>query len=102
LRYAGALLLFLDLRGSRTRSYALVRIDTRTISDIPGEVLTFMNVRNELLRLPQTLDHYRTIGVSRFFVTDNGSTEGTKEFLLTQPDCHVFVTSQLHVADAQQ
>ena len=51
-----------------------------------------MPVRNEMLRLPSTLEHYRKIGVTRFFVVDNGSTDGSKEFLLDQPDCHVFVT----------
>jgi hypothetical protein len=51
-----------------------------------------MTVRDEMLRLPTTLDHYRKIGVGRFLVVDNGSADGTKEFLLDQPDCHVFVT----------
>jgi hypothetical protein len=49
-------------------------------------------VRDEILRLPRTLDHYRSIGVTRFLVVDNGSIDGSKEFLLAQPDCHVFVT----------
>jgi hypothetical protein len=51
-----------------------------------------MGVRNEILRLPQTLDHHREIGVARFFVIDNASTDGTRQFLLAQPDCHVFLT----------
>src|SRR5207253_7757387 len=57
-----------------------------------SEILVFMNVRDEMLRLSGFLDHYRRIGVARFFVTDNGSTDGSKDFLLAQPDCHVFVT----------
>lgn len=73
--------------------HTLVRIDGREISDDQGEVRAFMNVRDEIVRLPQCFDHCRRIGVSRFFVTDNGSTDGSKEFLLAQPDCHVFVTS---------
>jgi glycosyltransferase involved in cell wall biosynthesis len=51
-----------------------------------------MTVHNELLRLSQTLDHHRSMGVARFFVIDNGSTDGTREFLLAQPDCHLFLT----------
>jgi len=72
--------------------HTLIRIDTRTITDCKGEIRAFMTVRNEILRLPQTLAHYRKLGVGRFFVIDNGSTDGTKELLTDQPDCHVFLT----------
>ena len=74
------------------RVHTLVRIDSRPVSDELGEIRAFMTVRDEILRLPQTLDHYRNIGVARFFVIDNGSTDGTRQFLLAQPDCHVFAT----------
>jgi len=76
----------------RVRVHALARIDSQTISDGAGEIRAVMSVRNEILRLSQTLDHYRKIGVSRFFVIDNGSTDGTRELLTAQPDCHVFLT----------
>ena len=72
--------------------HTLVRGDNRAIGDLPNEIRAFMTVRDEMLRLPQTLDHYRRIGVGRFFVTDNGSTDGTREFLSAQSDCHVFHT----------
>jgi hypothetical protein len=72
--------------------HTLVRIDRRPIGNHTGEIRAFMTVRDEMLRLPHTLDHYRRIGVRRFFAIDNGSTDGTKEFLLAQPDCHVFLT----------
>jgi glycosyl transferase family 2 len=74
------------------RVHTLIRIDTRNISDNQDEVRAFMTVRDEILRLSRTFEHYRKIGVARFFVIDNGSTDGSKEFLLAQPDCHVFVT----------
>jgi glycosyltransferase involved in cell wall biosynthesis len=80
------------LQQDRARVHTLVRIDCRTISDRSGEIRAFMTVRNEILRLPQTLDHYRSIGVARFFIVDNGSTDGTREFVTAQPDCHVFLT----------
>jgi hypothetical protein len=75
-----------------TSVHVLVREDTQPIGDDQREIRAFINVRNEILRLPQTIAHYRRIGVARFFVTDNGSTDGSKEFLLEQPDCHVFST----------
>src|SRR5262252_6665055 len=81
-----------DLPKERMRVHTLVRIDTRTIADDQSEIRAFIPVRNEVLRLPQTLGYYRKLGVARFFVVDNGSTDGSKEFLLAQPDCYVFVT----------
>nr|WP_281409330.1 glycosyltransferase family 2 protein [Microvirga terricola] len=51
-----------------------------------------MVVRNEVSRLPYHLAYHRTLGVDRFFFVDNGSEDGTVDFLLSQPDCHVFQT----------
>jgi len=57
-----------------------------------AEIRAFLLVRNELERLPLMLAHHRTMGVHRFFVVDNGSSDGTIEYLLGQPDVHVFET----------
>jgi Glycosyl transferase family 2 len=78
------------------RVHTLVRIDTRPITGDADEIRVFMNERDEMRRLPGFLDHYRKIGAKRFFITDNGSTDGSKEYLLAQPDCHVFVTRNLY------
>ena len=72
--------------------HTLIRIDSQPIGNRSDEIRAFMTLRDEMLRLPQTLDHYRQLGVARFFAIDNGSTDGTREFLLTQLDCHVFLT----------
>jgi glycosyltransferase involved in cell wall biosynthesis len=72
--------------------HTLVRIDSRPIGNRPDEIRAFMTLRDEMQRLPQNFEHHRKIGVARFFAIDNGSTDGTKEFLLAQPDCHVFLT----------
>jgi glycosyltransferase involved in cell wall biosynthesis len=71
----------------------LRRVDQRPIDDGEREVRAFMTVRDEMLRLPETLSHYRRLGVARFFVVDNASTDGTTEFVLAQPDCHLFTTT---------
>lgn len=47
-------------------------------------------VRNEHLVLPHFLAHYRALGVPHFAFIDNGSTDGTREFLAAQPDVTLF------------
>jgi len=51
-------------------------------------------VRNEKFRLPFFLNYYRGLGVREFFAIDNDSSDGTQNYLLDQPDVHVFHTSQ--------
>jgi hypothetical protein len=51
-------------------------------------------VRNELLRLPSFLEHYRRLGVARFFVIENNSTDGTADYLARQPDVCLYTTKQ--------
>lgn len=46
--------------------------------------------RNERLLIPHFLDHYRGLGVEHFVVVDNLSTDGSREYLLDQPDVVVY------------
>ena len=85
------------MQKKRTLVHTLVRIDSKPLADNPGEIRAFIVARNELLRLPRTLDHTRKLGVARFFIVDNGSTDASKDFLLAQPDCHVFETHNSHL-----
>ena len=68
----------------------LERLDDRPMDLRPHELLTFSCVRDEVLRLPYFLDYHRQLGVNRFFVVDNASTDGTTRLLLEQQDVHVF------------
>jgi glycosyltransferase involved in cell wall biosynthesis len=68
----------------------LIQLDGRAIAPPAGSHSAFMVVRNESQRLPYCIDYHRTLGIDRFFVVDNGSDDETREFLLSQPDCHVF------------
>lgn len=70
------------------------RLDTSKIPDRPGEIRLFMNVRNESLRLRYTLDYYSSMGVDRFFVVDNNSTDDTVSLLLSRKNIHVFNTKE--------
>lgn len=54
------------------------------------EILCFMYVRNEALRLPAVLNYHRDLGVDRFFILDNESDDGTGEYLAQQQDVVLF------------
>lgn len=51
-----------------------------------------MTVRNEADRLPHFLDHHRRLGVDRFLIVDNASTDGTPDLLRAAPDVSVWTT----------
>jgi len=72
----------------------LRRIDSRRLNITPNEILSVACVRDESLRLPYFLEYHRKLGVDRFFIVDNDSQDGTQEYLLAQPDVHVFTTRQ--------
>lgn len=77
---------------------ALERRDSREVLTPPEAILGFASVRNEILRLPYFLDYHRTLGIGRFFIVDNASDDGTREFLLSQEDVHVFFTQESYAA----
>ena len=47
-------------------------------------------VKNDIKRIKMLVDHYRTLGVVKFAVMDNGSNDGTFEWLLDQPDIDLY------------
>jgi len=47
-------------------------------------------MRNEMFMLPHFLRHYRELGVKSFLIADNCSDDGTREYLMEQPDVAVF------------
>ena len=60
-------------------------------SRLPGNAgVVICVVRDELAFLPHFLQHYRDLGVQRFAFVDNGSTDGTRQYLLDQGDCDLF------------
>ncbi len=50
-------------------------------------------IKDEYARLPEFLDHHRRIGVSSFVIIDNGSTDGSREYLDRQPDVDLFAVA---------
>jgi len=57
-----------------------------------NDLLCFLPVRNEILRLPAVLDHHRRLGINHFIVVDNGSSDGTTDYLMTQSDVDLYTT----------
>ena len=47
-------------------------------------------VKNDIKRIQMLVDHYRKLGVEKFAFLDNGSDDGTFEWLLEQPDVDLF------------
>ena len=58
----------------------------------PDDILLYCTQRNEKVRLPYFLDYYRKMGVGHFFFVDNGSADGSLEYLAEQPDVSVWTT----------
>ena len=63
-------------------------IKNRAIAD--DDVVLICVVKDDLVRIKEFIKHYRWQGITRFAFVDNGSTDGTREFLLAQADCDVY------------
>jgi hypothetical protein len=61
-------------------------VEDRTRQIEKGAILVFCTLRNERWRLPYFLRYYRDLGAAHFLFVDNGSTDGSAEFLAAQPD----------------
>ena len=82
--------LFAAFRSRRDLELVIDRTDKISASD----VLLFSTIRNELDRLPHFLSHYRSLGIAQFVIVDNGSNDGTREFLEKQDDVSLWATDE--------
>lgn len=64
----------------------LVAVADRTGSLRPTDIVLFACLRNEALRLPHFLQHYRALGVQHFLLIDNASTDGTADMAQSAAD----------------
>lgn len=67
-------------------------VKDRTAGLAADAILVFSTVRNERVRLPYFLEHYRALGVDHFLFVDNASDDGTADFLAAQPDVSLWST----------
>ena len=88
----------LRLQRKRWRLRALrKRRELRSVADRTDQIgnediLVFTTLRNERVRLPYFLDYYRDMGVGHFCMVDNDSTDGSLDYLVSQPDVSVWHT----------
>lgn len=80
------------LRAFRKRREIVAIID-RTDVIAPGAIVLFCTFRNEALRLPYFLEHYRRLGVDHFIFVDNASDDGGADPLVKQSDVSLWRTN---------
>ena len=75
-----------EIRWCIAGKQSLVRVDKNDITIDEDDIILFGNIKDEALRLPYFIDYHRRIGVTKFVIVDNNSTDKSQEFLLNQPD----------------
>ncbi|MEE4187922.1 MAG: glycosyltransferase family 2 protein [Roseobacter sp.] len=73
-------------------------VSRKTAAIRSGKILMFATVRNEALRLPFFLNHYRKLGVDHFLIVDNASDDGSAVFLQDEPDVSLWTASASYKA----
>jgi hypothetical protein len=77
------------------QSAELIRVTSPRLRPEQGrQPVVLCVVRNEMARLPYFLIYYRRLGAAHFLFIDNGSTDGSREFLASQPDVDLFETHE--------
>ena len=80
-----------QIRAFRKRR-ELTSVQNRTAQIAPSDILVFSTLRNELVRPPYFLKYYRDLGVNHFVIVDNGSDDGSREYLAQQDDVSLWTT----------
>jgi len=68
-------------------------VSDRTSEIKPSDILLFSTLRNEKVRLDYFLRYYRDMGVNHFLIVDNGSDDGSREYLAEQEDVSLWTTT---------
>ena len=71
----------------------LTSVTNRTNLIRRTDILLFSTLRNERIRLPYFLRYYRDLGINHFLIVDNGSDDGSREFLAEQPDVSLWTAT---------
>lgn len=82
-------MVYAQMQAFLTSSFSLIADNLNPSTDI-NEPTVFAVVRNELERMKVFFQHYRRLGVNQFVILDNGSDDGTLEFLSKQEGTKVY------------
>lgn len=83
----------LKLRAVRRGRRDLTVVNDFTSKISKSDIILVSTLRNEAKRLPFFLEYYRNLGVNHFLMIENGSTDGSREYLEKQPDVSLWTTS---------
>lgn len=70
----------------------MIKTDISAVPNIEDEIRLFAIMRNESLRLPYFFEYYRNLGVDRFFIIDNNSSDDSVAIVKKQANTHLFET----------
>jgi hypothetical protein len=93
----GAYRLRLRRRRLHLRAWAkrreMTAVSNRTGAIRSDSIILLSTLRNERIRLPYFLRYYRDLGINHFLMVDNGSDDGSREYLQDQPDVSLWTTA---------
>lgn len=69
-----------------------VKLENNNIKD--NEVILLCVVKNDLERIKMVYSHHKKLGVKKFVILDNNSSDGTLEWICTKSDIDVYQTEE--------
>ncbi|WP_347548513.1 glycosyltransferase family 2 protein [Pseudalkalibacillus hwajinpoensis] len=66
------------------------------------EVTLLCVVKNDLLKIRKLVEHHRKIGIKHFAILDNGSTDGTIDWLKVQEDVDLFCVEDKYTTNRRE
>lgn len=72
-------------------------IKDSTIASNEKQILLFAIMRNESIRLPYFIEYYQKLGVDRFYLMDNNSTDNTIKILSENNDVNILKTKDSYI-----
>lgn len=95
-----------SLRLRRKRCHVRAWLKRRELADVAdrtagirkSHIVALTTLRNERVRLPYFLSYYRDLGIDHFLMVDNGSDDGSREYLAAQRDVSLWTTQASYKA----